>query len=159
MKRLQRSIWSLMACLAALTAFQPASASDGFCGPLIAFVDSVNPGETRALNFHSILGSNFKDRAEPGFGAKRCDYADYEPAKAVCIYLMEYSAIEFPGHYAKVAIECLSKKTRFPVDVQLHSISVSLKHGLDSRGSLVDIALKEHSELGGLVLTIAATGH
>jgi len=154
-----RHTLSLMSCLIALAAYQSASASDGLCEPLRAFAASVNPGETRVLKFHTIWGSNFKDRAEPGFGAKRCDYAGYEPGKAVCVYLMKYGAIEFAGHNAKSAIQCLSSKTRFDPRAQVHSISVSLTYGEKDRGSLMVIQLEEQDELGGMVLKIKADGY
>ena len=150
---------SLISCLIALAALQPAFAADGLCEPLRAFAISVNPGETRVLKFHTIFGSNFKDRDQAGFGAKRCDPAGYEPAMAVCLFFMEYGDIQLPGYNAKLAIECLSKKTRFDVQAKVNSISVSLKYGTEDRGSLMSIELQENNELGGMVLTIAAKGY
>jgi hypothetical protein len=150
---------SLISCLIVLSAHQPASAADGLCEPLRAFAASVNPGETKVLKFHTIFGSNFKDREQPGFGAKRCDPAGYEPARAVCVYFMAYGDIQIPGFNAKLAIECLSKKTRFDVQAKVHAISVSLKYGTEVRGSLMDIELQQDNELGGMVLTIAAKGY
>jgi hypothetical protein len=156
---MQRNTSNLISCLIALVACQPAFAVDGLCEPLRAFVASVNPGETKALKFHTIWGSNFKDRDQPGFGAKRCDPAGYEPARAVCLYFMAQGDTQFPGYNAKSTIECLSKKTRFDVQAQVHAISVSLKYGAEDRGSLVSIELHENNELGGMVLTIAAKGY
>ncbi len=156
---MRRNISSLISCLIALTAYQPASAADGLCEPLRAFAASVNPGETKVLKFHTIFGSNFKDRDQQGFGAKRCDPAGYEPARAVCLYFMSFGDFQFPGYNAKLAIECLSKKTRFEVQVEVHAISVSLKYGTEDRGSLMNIVLQENNELGGMVLTIVAKGY
>jgi hypothetical protein len=135
------------------------SAADGLCKPLTDFITSVRPNETRVLKFHTSWGSNFHDSNEPALAAKRCDHGGYEPAKAVCDYLMEHGATEFSGNNAKSAIGCLSTKTRFAAGTELHSINFSLTFGGDDRGSLVDITLQEDKELGGMVLSITADGY
>lgn len=81
-----------------LAASHSAASEDGLCKPLKIFIASVKPDETRVLKFHTSWGSNFKDDEEPAFIAKRCDHGDYEPAKAVCEYLMEHGATEFSGN-------------------------------------------------------------
>jgi hypothetical protein len=149
---------SLMSCLITLAVCQPASAADGLCESLRTFADSVKPGETKTLRFHTIWGSNFKDRDGKASGAKRCDYAGYEPAKPVCTHLMEYGAIQFSGYNAKATVQCLSKKTRFAADAEVQSMSVSLTYGAKHRGSRIAVELKEDIDLGGKVLTITATG-
>ncbi len=145
-----------MACLISLAAHQPAYAADDLCKLLRGFAGSVKQGEKRAVNFHTIWGSNFKDRDQPAPGAKRCDYASYEPGKALCVHLMQVGSIHSPGHSAKQAIECFSRKTRFDIYVNVLSISASMPYETKGRGTRVDIDLKPHAELGGMVLTISA---
>jgi hypothetical protein len=65
------------------------SAVPNLCGPLRAFVQSVKPHESRAVEFHTSWGGDFKDSSDAGtVWAKRCLHFDYEPAKAVCAYLL-----------------------------------------------------------------------
>lgn len=157
-KNMRRNTLSLLSCFIALAAYQPAPASDGLCGTLRAFADSVGPGETRVLKFHTIVGGNFKDREGPASAAKRCDYASYEPGKAVCTYLMQYGSISFAGRNAKAAVECLSKKTRFDLQVEVQALSVSLAYGAQDRGSRINVEFQENNDVGGMVLTIKADG-
>lgn len=135
------------------------TAADGLCKPLTDFITSVGPNETRVLKFHTTWGSNFNGSDEPAFATKRCDHGGYEPARAVCGYLMEHGATEFSGSNAKSAIGCLSRKTRFAAGTELHSINFSLRFGSDDRGSLVDIAFQEDKELRGMVLSITVNGY
>lgn len=143
----------------ALAAGHAAAAEDGLCKPLRTFIASVKRDETRVLKFHTSWGSNFKDDAEPAFSAKRCDHGGYEPAKAVCEYLMEHGATEFSGNNAKAAISCLSSQTRFAAGMQIHAVSVSFSVGTENRGSLVDVEFTEDVALGGMVLSITADGY
>jgi hypothetical protein len=145
----------ITACVAA----PPAAAADGLCKPLQEFIDSVAPDETRELKFHIIVGGNFKDREGQAYGARRCDFASHEPAKAVCQHLMQYSSIESPGHNAKNVIACLSPKTRFAPGTWLHAISFSTKVGSETRGTRVEVVLAEDKEVGGTVLSIKAKGY
>jgi hypothetical protein len=142
-----------------LAANVPAAAEDGLCKSLKSFVSSVKPDETRVLKFHTSWGSNFKDDDEPAFSAKRCDHGGYDPAKAVCAYLMEHGATEFSGNNAKSAVSCLSSQTHVAAGMQIHSVSVSFSVGTESRGSLVDIEFVEDTILGGMVLSITADGY
>ncbi len=144
--------------IVAVSANGPAAAADGLCRPLREFVESVNAGETRVLEFHTILGGNFKDRSESATGAKRCEYRSYELAKAVCKYFMEFGSIDLAGHNAKLAISCLSPKTQFAAGTRLNAISFTMKYGAEDRGSFVDVSLAEDKQLGGMVLTISAAG-
>jgi hypothetical protein len=143
----------------ALSGSQTSAAANGLCGTLRDFVASVKPAETRKLRFNTIWGSNFKDRSEPANGAKRCDFGSYEPAKALCKYLMEFGSTESAGYNTKSAITCLSPKTRFAAGTKLNAISFSLSFGAESRGSLVDISYSEDKDLGGMVMSISATGY
>jgi hypothetical protein len=143
----------------ALAANHLAAAEDGLCKPLKSFIASVKPDETRVLKFHTSWGSNFKDDEEPAIAAKRCDHGGYEPAKAVCEFLMEHGATEFSGNNAKAAIACLAGQTRIAAATQLHAISISFSVGTKNRGSLVDVEFTEDASLGGMVLLITADGY
>jgi hypothetical protein len=136
-----------------------AAAAGGLCETLQDFVGSAAVGESHELKFHVIVGSNFKDRDSPAYGARRCDYGSYEPAKPVCKFLMEYSSIESPGYNAKSVIGCLSPKTKFAVGTWLYAIAYAVKLGTDARGSRVDVVLSEDKEVGGVMLSIKTTGY
>lgn len=147
------ALWTI-----AFSASLPAAAGGDLCGPLREFISSVKSGETRVLKFNTILGSNFKDREGPARGAKRCDFGSYEPAKTVCKYLMEYGSPESSGYNTKSAITCLSPKTRFATGTKLGAIAFSMKIGAGGHPTLVDVAFTEDKDLGGMVLSISATG-
>src|SRR3954467_11986380 len=115
----------------------------GMCDPLDDFVASVAVGESRELKFHAIVGGNFKDREGPAYGARRCDYGNYEPGKPLCAFLMQHSSIESPGYNAKSVIACLSPKTRFAAGTWLYAIAYAVKVGTETRGSRVDVVLSE----------------
>src|SRR5690242_17453383 len=151
------SSWILGAFALALS--MSASAGEDLCDSLQAFVGSVGVGETRELKFHVIVGSNFKDREGQAYGARRCDYASYEPGKALCKYLMNYSSIESPGYNAKSVITCLSPKTKFAAGTWLYAISYAAKVGTETRGSRVDVVLSEDKDVGGMTLSIKTTGY
>ncbi|HKU91120.1 MAG TPA: hypothetical protein VJP84_15105 [Steroidobacteraceae bacterium] len=136
-----------------------AAAGDRLCDPLQAFLGSVAAGETRELKFHVIVGGNFKGREAPAYGARRCDYGDYEPGKALCTYLMAYGSVESPGYNAKQVIGCLSPKTRFAPGTWLYAISFATKVGTEARGNRVDVVLAEDKDLGGVSLSIKSTGY
>jgi hypothetical protein len=136
-----------------------ANAAEGLCERLNSFLGSVAVGEARELQFRVIVGGNFKDRDDKAYGARRCEYAGYEPAKAVCEYLMTYSSLESPGYNAKTVIACISPKTRFAPGTWLYAISFAAKVGTDAHGSRVDLVLSEDQELGGVSMSIKATGY
>ena len=146
----------------ALAASFTAVAEDGLCKPLRKFISSTRPNETHVLKFHTSWGANFKDEAKDDdefvFWAKRCEHGDYDPAKAVCDYLMEYGMTEFSGNNAKAAISCLSK-SRFATGMQINAISISITVGTENRGSLVDVEFAEDTSVGGMVLSITADGY
>lgn len=150
---------TLISCLIFVAAYQPAAAADDLCEPLRLFAASVAPGESRTLTYQTIWGGNFKDRQETGTAAKRCDYASYEPAKPVCVYLMKYGGYQFTAQNAKLALQCLSKKTRFDPYVEVHSISATAKYGTEARGSHVKIEFQQNTDVGGVALTITAVGY
>jgi hypothetical protein len=154
----RRTSTVILAVLTLLT-YQAGLAADGLCRPLRRFVTSVKPSETRALEFHTVWGSGFKDSDDgQTLAAKRCDHNGYEPAKSVCAYFMEHGATEFSGNNAKDAVMCLSKKTYFS-DLVLDSIEVSLTYGTHDRGSNVEIRYAPDDQLGGMVLSITARGY
>jgi len=148
----------ILGIIAAAVSFS-ASAGDGPCDPLQAFVGSVTAGETRELKFHVIVGGNFKGREAPAYGAKRCDYGGYEPGKALCTYFMAYGSVESPGFNAKQVIGCLSPKTRFAAGTWLYAISFATKVGTEARGHRVDVVLAEDKDLGGVSLSIKSAGY
>jgi len=131
------------------------------CGPLRHFVESVKPGDTRRLEFHTSWGGDFKDSAaDPDtLSAKRCLHFNYGPAKEVCTYLMEHGATEFAGNNAKDAVMCLSKTTRFADRLVLDGIQISFMYGTGNRSSNVDLEYSEDPHLGGMVLSIAVRGY
>jgi hypothetical protein len=143
----------------ALAASHSAAAEVDLCKPLRSFIASVKPDKTRVLRFHTSWGSNFKDDEEPAFFAKRCDHGGYEPAKAVCEYLMKQGATEFSGNNAKAAISCLSTRTRIAAGMQIHAVSVSFSVGTENRGKLVQVEFTEDVDLGGMVLSITVDGY
>lgn len=136
-----------------------AQAANELCDSLQAFVGSAAVGQAHELKFHVIAGGNFKDREGPAYGARRCDYAGYEPGKALCKYLMENSSIESPGANAKSVIACISPKTKFAPGTWIYAISFAAKVGTETRGSRVDVVLSEDKEVGGMSLSIKTTGY
>ena len=132
---------------------------DPLCPLLQAFVSSVPPDETREFTFHTIWGANFKDSSESALRATRCVHGEYDPAKAVCVYLVEHGAVEFSGHNAERALTCLSPGTHFAKRVDLRQGVFSLNYGTEERGSNVKILFKEDAQLGGMALQIVADGY
>ena len=133
--------------------------TDPLCGPLREFVRSVQPGESKAIEFHSSWGGNFKDASEPAIFAKRCNHYGYGPAEAVCTYLMEHGAIEFSDNNLKRAVMCLSPKSRMDSGLSLNSAVISLTYGSPARGSRVNLEFDEDPQVGGMVLKLAADGY
>jgi hypothetical protein len=129
------------------------------CKALQGFVESVRPDDKRELAFHTSWGSNFKDAQEPALSAKRCTHNGYDPAKAVCAYLMEHGSTEFTGINVKDSISCLSRKTKFDQMFSLNGGEFSFSYGSDQRGALIDITFKEDEEIGGMVFRVVADGY
>ena len=143
-----------------LSAYPTASTADALCSPLRRFVESVQPHETRLVQFHTEWGRNFKDSDKPALYARRCSHGDYEPAMTVCSFLMEYGATEFSEINVKRAIQCLSPKTRFGYWSSLDSIALTLEHHpKQDHGATVHITFGEDREIGGMVLTIGVEGY
>jgi hypothetical protein len=132
--------------------------TDPLCAPLRTFVESVKPDETRALEFHTSWGGNFKDSTEPAIFAKRCNHFGYDQAEAVCSSLMESGSIEFAGSNFKRAVMCLSPKTRLDSGLSVSSAAISLAYGSPDRGASVSLELSEDPQIGGMVLKLAADG-
>jgi len=153
---------ALQAVIPALFALTPltGAAAQELCEPLRKFIESVKPDETRTLEFHTSWGSDFRDsNDESVLSAKRCIHNGYEPAKAVCAYLMQNGAVEFSGNNAKQALMCLSRKSHFADRLVLDGIELSLTYGSEERGSNVDIKYSPDDKLGGMVLSITARGY
>ena len=144
--------------LVALAVSSPAMAANGLCKPLRAFAASVKPDEEHVIKFKTIWGGGFKGSDPDTISEKACDHNGYEPAKAVCAYLMESGAVEFSGVNAMSAIECLSPKSHF-ANGRLHAISYALRFGTDDRGAHVDIDYYRDEQLGAMVLSIKADGY
>jgi hypothetical protein len=143
----------------ALIVSMSARAADVLCDPLADFVRSVAVGESREIRFHAIVGGNFKGREQPAYGARRCEYAGYEPGKPLCKYFMDYGSIESPGYNVKAVISCLSPKTRFAAGTWLYGVSFAVNVGSETRGSRVEVVLADDKELGGMSISIKTTGY
>lgn len=135
------------------------STADPLCAPLRAFVKSVQPDETRSLEFHTSWGSNFKDEEAPALYAKRCHHDGYAPAKDVCAALMKHGAIEFSDTNLMRAAGCLSPETRFGAGVSIQGIAMSLAYGNENRGSAVTLEYLADPQVGGMMLRISADGY
>lgn len=155
---MRRITAGVMAGLLASFVGPAALAADDLCEPLRQFADSVTRGETRAIRFHTIWGSNFKDRGQPANGAKRCDFEGYEPGRTLCQYLMENGSLQFPGESVKQAMHCLSRKNRLDMNIRVYAISVGVPYEMKGGIGRIDIDLHKNEELGGVTLTITANG-
>jgi len=157
---MRRRILTLTLAVLGIWVHQLALAGDELCVSLRKFVESVRPNESKVLAFHTSWGSGFKGSDdELALYAKRCDHGGYDPAKAVCAYLMEHGAVEFSGNDAKKVVMCLSRNTHFADRLELHRVELSLTYGTDNRGSIIDIKFVPDEQLGGMVLSITADGY
>ena len=132
---------------------------DPLCAPLKVFAASVQPDERQELAFHTMWGGPFND--DPSARViyqTRCIHNGFEPGKAVCSYLLKSGHIEFSDIDAKRALECLSPATHLG-PLRLASGVFRLSYGTERRGSHVEILYGEDSEMGGMVLRIAAEGY
>src|SRR5260370_19795603 len=95
--------------------------SDPLCGPMRAFVASVNTNVTREVVVYTSWCGGFKGEEDENntMWPKRCVHDGYAPAKAVCDSLMQSGAVEFSGHNATRTVSCLSKRTRFANRMQM----------------------------------------
>jgi hypothetical protein len=137
----------------------PAAAPDPLCAPLRAFVDAVPPDEDHALTFHTIWGSNFKDSPDAAISAKRCDHAGYAPAKAACAALLQEGAIEFAGNNVSRALTCLSPDNPFAPTFAIERGRFHFVRGGKGRGHVVTIDFADDAALGGMALTLEASGY
>lgn len=150
--------------LVAIAAIPAARASPApeYCRVLRAFVESVQPDETREFTFRTSWGSDFNDSQEPRdfvFGAKRCEHGSDEPAEKVCAYLMEHGSIELTQVDVKDAVSCLSQKTKFDPRLSLNEADFHFSYGSENRGALIDITFKADSVVGGTVFRLVAEGY
>lgn len=146
-----------------LMPLQSAIAADPVCTPLRTFVESVQPKDSKTLDFRTSWGRDFKDATpDPGeivLGAKRCEHHDDALAKAACDVLMDEFVIEFAGENFKRVVECLSRKTRFGDRLMVDYGAVSLTYGNDDDGAIVTIAFDDDEKVGGMLLKIATDGY
>lgn len=134
-----------------------ASPPQPLCNVLRAFVESLQPEESRALSFHTIWGAGFTDTpdgAESAAYAKRCDHGGYAPAAQVCGYLMEHGYAEYSDDNAKDVITCLSPQTRFARGVSMTGGDFSFAYGKEPRAN-VEVSFQTDTQLGGKVLRIS----
>ena len=150
---------SIALALAWLPTHTALARADTLCAPLRAFVESVNPDETKAIEFHTSWGTNFKDSTEPAVFAKRCNHFGYGPAEALCSYLMEHGSTEFPDTDFKGAVMCLSPKTRLDPSLSVSDAAMSLSYGSPDRGAIVSLELSEDPQIGGMLFRVAADGY
>ncbi len=154
-------IWllSIMVALAWLPTQTVLAKTDPLCAPLRAFVQSVQPDESRVLEFRTSWGSSFKDSTEPALFAKRCNHFGYSPAETMCEYLVKHGATEFSDNNLKRSVMCLSPKTKLDSGLSIADATFSLSYGSDDRGALVSLKLVEDPKIGGVVLRISVDGY
>ena len=142
-------------------ASQPTFAkADPLCEFLQEFVSSVSPNETREVIFNTAWGENFKDTNENTFGPqKRCTHSNYGPARALCSYLIEHGAAEFPGNNLKRTITCLSPKTTIDRELSLIDAEIHLYYGDKNSGASVQLSLKNDQTIGGTAMKIHVKGY
>lgn len=157
---MRRRILTLALAVLGICGHRLALAGDELCVSLRKFVESVRPNESKAFAFHTSWGSGFKGSDdESALYAKRCDHGGYDPAKAVCAYLMEHGAVEFSGNDAKTVVMCLSRNTHFADRLDLHRVELSLTYGTENHGGIIDIKFVPDELLGGMVLSVTADGY
>lgn len=153
-------IWPLLCLFIFMAVPPPASArkADALCKPLRDFVASVKPHESHAFTFHTIWGGNFRNEPERALYAKRCNHNGYEPAKAICAFLVEHGATEFSELNVGRVITCLSRNTRFDEGLSLQRGAFRLNYCTKNRGSIVSIDFFEDEEMGGMRMRVLAEG-
>lgn len=136
-----------------------ASPDPDLCKVLRAFVDSVQPDQTREFTFRTSWDSNFNDADKLALAAKRCIHNSYSPAEKVCAYLMEHGSTEFTGTDVKDAVSCLSRKTRFDPRLNLNEALFSFSYGSEARGALIGVSFKADPSVGGMAFRLVADGY
>lgn len=131
-----------------------ASRTHGLCAPLREFVASVEPGEKRAIDHHTVWGTGFRGNPEPAFYEVECIHGNYGPAKPLCEHLVEQGSIEFSNRNAEDAISCLAPDMRFSPDVELGSGKFFVMPRLRGHWRSVTLSLEKDPERGGEVLRI-----
>lgn len=133
--------------------------TDGLCKPLLAFVTSVNSGETREFTLHTIWGRNFNDSSEQVMYSKRCEHGGYGPSEEVCRYFTKHSAAEFAALNVKRTLSCLSPDTRIGRDVRMDRAAFSFSYDSERGGSHVTVEFGEDRKLGGMALRVVTEGY
>lgn len=153
----------VMALMLAFGAPIPSSAGEQsdeeICLQARRFLDSVGPGEERAVTLHTIWGGNFRDDTAASVAAKRCTHDGYVPGEELCTFLMTYASIEFPGSNVKAVLGCLLGGKELPLELEIQSGSFSVTYGSGVRGAFVNLSLSEDQEIGGKAFRISASGY
>jgi len=132
---------------------------DLLCAPLRAFAKSIAPGQTRAVEFHTVWGGDFKSMTARSLYTIQCIDHGYQPGKAVCNVLMHDGAIEFSGNNAKRAVSCLSPATQWGSPMMLDGLELSFSYGTPNRGSNITVSYGPASKERGMVMVIEAVGY
>jgi len=149
-------IAAVTACSVGTAAGEP---EDPLCKPLTQFASSVQPEQSRELEFHTIWFGSFKDSPDDrALYQKRCIHHGDPSAKAVCAYLMENSSVEFADHNLKRALECLSPGTRLGAQVKVDHGDFAFRLGDAERGNRVRLTFGVDGEIGGQVLRVTVRG-
>ena len=72
---------------------------------------------------------------------------------------MVHGLVEFAGHNAKDALQCLSPNTKLAPGVYLETGEFSFNVGTEYLGQNVTISFLDDQEIGGMVLKITADGY
>ena len=72
---------------------------------------------------------------------------------------MENGSIEFSNTNAERVVRCLAPDTRWGKHVQFEQGSLSLRYGTNDRDSHVTVSYGEDTEMGGMILRVAADGY
>lgn len=136
-----------------------APSQDLLCAPLLAFAGSVAPGQTHAVEFHTVWGGDFKSATARSLYTIQCIDHGYGPGKAVCDVLMHDGAIEFSGNNAKRAVSCLSPTMHWGSPMMLDRLELSFSYGTPNRGSNITVSYGPASKELGMVMVVTAAGY
>jgi hypothetical protein len=150
--------FSVLSTFSTGTAATETAVTDPICAPLRAFVASVQPGESKKIEFHTRWGSNFEGAAI-ALGAATCAHAHGDGVgRAVCTALSEHGSTERSDLNAVRALECLAPGTYFG-QVLFEAGSFSLSSGTPDRGAKLNVSFVDDADHGGKVLRIVAKGY
>jgi hypothetical protein len=148
----------LAAVVPSIQQVQASEPVDALCQPLLEFVSSVRPGDTRAFALHTIWGTNFNDAPGDAIFAKRCEDDGYAPAQKLCRYFIPNSAAEFAGSNVKRTLLCLSPGSRIVTGLNIERGTFSLTYKSAKGENLVTIEFDEDRKIGGMALRVVSQG-